>query len=121
MGLRRPVQATGAAIIVTLACAEPAGAHGIGGRSDLPLPWWQVAYGAAIVLVVSFVALGRLWPQPRLARGRPPQPSHDGAAGAWRGPALAVRAVGVAALALVWAAAAFGSTFASENLAPVAV
>jgi hypothetical protein len=41
-------------------------AHGVGGREDLPLPFgWAVA-GAAIAVVVSFVALGALWKTPRL-------------------------------------------------------
>jgi hypothetical protein len=49
-------------------------AHGIGGREDLPLPLgWAVA-GAAVAVVVSFVALGMLWHEPRLraaTAGRP--------------------------------------------------
>jgi hypothetical protein len=41
-------------------------AHGIVGREDLPIPrqWFGVA--TTIVLVVSFVGLAALWPQPRL-------------------------------------------------------
>jgi hypothetical protein len=42
-------------------------AHGIVGRSDLPIPEWLFGWAAAAVLVVSFVALAVLWPQPRLA------------------------------------------------------
>jgi hypothetical protein len=42
-------------------------AHGIVGRSDLPIPEWLFGWAAAVVLVVSFVALAVLWPQPRLA------------------------------------------------------
>lgn len=42
-------------------------AHGIGGRADLPLEPWLVAYGAAFALLISFVALRILWPRPRLA------------------------------------------------------
>ncbi len=41
-------------------------AHGVGGRSDLPLPVWLFAYGAAFALLISFVALRILWPRPRL-------------------------------------------------------
>lgn len=41
-------------------------AHGIGGRLDLPLPLPYFIVGAGIVLVVSFVALAILWPEPRL-------------------------------------------------------
>ena len=41
-------------------------AHGVGGRSDLPIPEWQAAWGAALALVLSFAALGLLWHHPRL-------------------------------------------------------
>ena len=41
-------------------------AHGIGAVKDLPLPLWLFYYAGAIVLVVSFVALGVLWTKPRL-------------------------------------------------------
>lgn len=44
-------------------------AHGIGGRQDLPLPLSYVVIGAAIAVVVSFVAVGGLWRSPRLIDG----------------------------------------------------
>ncbi len=40
--------------------------HGISVRSDLPIPEWLFGWAAAMVLVVSFVALAVLWPNPRL-------------------------------------------------------
>ena len=43
-------------------------AHGVGSRQDLPLPFTAVVLGAAVALVVSFVALGALWHEPRLGR-----------------------------------------------------
>lgn len=49
-------------------------AHGIGGREDLPLPLGWAVTGAAVAVVVSFVALGLLWHAPRLpgaVAGRP--------------------------------------------------
>jgi hypothetical protein len=48
-------------------------AHGVGSRQDLPLPFTAVLIGAAMALLVSFVALGALWPEPRLRpdAGRP--------------------------------------------------
>jgi hypothetical protein len=48
-------------------------AHGIGGRSDLPVPFWMALYGAGIAVVLSFAALGALWPVSRLRgdKGRP--------------------------------------------------
>jgi len=48
-------------------------AHGVGGRSDLPIPEWRAAWGAFVILVLSFAALGLLWPKALLrsaARGR---------------------------------------------------
>ena len=49
-------------------------AHGIGERGDLPLPLYLFTWGMVLALVISFVALGVLWTQPKLARaavGRP--------------------------------------------------
>lgn len=41
-------------------------AHGVGSRQDLPLPFGLLLTGAALALVISFLALGLLWKQPRL-------------------------------------------------------
>ena len=41
-------------------------AHGLGSRQDLPLPFTAVLIGASVALLVSFVALVALWPEPRL-------------------------------------------------------
>ena len=43
-----------------------ASAHGIVGRADLPIPVWLFSWAAAIVLIVSFVALSALWTRPQL-------------------------------------------------------
>ncbi len=96
-------------------------AHGIGGRSDLPLPLWMFSYGAGTALLISFVALRVLWPRPRLdaaAMGRP-APGWVAAAGPVAG--VAGRIAGVSLFAVVLAAAAFGSSSSAANLAPVAV
>jgi hypothetical protein len=45
-------------------------AHGLVARSDLPIPKWLFGWGAAMVLVVSFVALAVLWPKPQLQEER---------------------------------------------------
>jgi hypothetical protein len=48
-------------------------AHGLGGIRDLPVPLWLFYYGAALVLLLSFIALWALWTKPRLeelSRGR---------------------------------------------------
>ena len=44
-------------------------AHAVVGRTDLPIPEWLFGWAAAVVLVVSFVALAVLWPEPRLQDG----------------------------------------------------
>ena len=41
-------------------------AHGLVGRTDLPIPEWLFGWAAAIVLIVSFLALAVLWPEPKL-------------------------------------------------------
>lgn len=51
---------------VALLLPDSAGAHGIVGRADLPIPVWLFSWTAAIVLVVSFVALSTLWTHPQL-------------------------------------------------------
>ncbi|HUB35768.1 MAG TPA: fenitrothion hydrolase [Solirubrobacteraceae bacterium] len=54
--------------VAGLATPALAQAHGIVGRADLPIPVWLFSWTAAIVLVVSFVALSTLWTTPRLQR-----------------------------------------------------
>ncbi|EME52585.1 hypothetical protein [Amycolatopsis decaplanina] len=49
-------------------------AHGLGGRSDLPVPLWLALYAGAAAVVVSFFALTALWKEPKLRgadAGRP--------------------------------------------------
>ncbi|WP_149359102.1 hypothetical protein [Lolliginicoccus suaedae] len=41
-------------------------AHGLGGRSDLPVPLWMALYAGAAAVLVSFVALAFLWKKPLL-------------------------------------------------------
>jgi hypothetical protein len=59
--------------LCVLGLVLPAGAqaHGIVGRADLPIPIWLFSWTAAIVLVVSFVALSSLWRTPQLQQERP--------------------------------------------------
>jgi hypothetical protein len=52
--------------LVTLALPASAQAHGIVGKADLPIPVWLFSWAAAIVLVISFVALSTLWREPQL-------------------------------------------------------
>ncbi len=104
-------------------------AHGVGSRGDLPLPLWMFAWGSALAIVISFVALGMLWTQPRLAeasKGRLLVPLQGaGAGGRTLGDRIlgAVAVIGqVAALALflvsLWAGF-FGVDDTNNNLLPV--
>lgn len=49
-------------------------AHGVGNRKDLPIPFTAALVGAAVVLVLSFLALVVLWRRPRLTRGAAGRP-----------------------------------------------
>jgi hypothetical protein len=91
-------------------------AHGIAGRADLPIPaeWFGVA--AAVVLVVSFVALAAGWSSPRLER---PRERRLFRLGIWADVLLG--AVGVAAFALTVYAGLAGVSDQRDNLAPTAV
>ena len=84
-------------------------AHGVGGRSDLPIPF-SLAVGAAVLaVVVSFVALVALWRTPRIRGAHAGRPlalwlakALDGAVFRW-----ALRIIGLLGTALV-AIAAWG-------------
>jgi hypothetical protein len=45
-------------------------AHALEGRQDLPIPEWLFAWGASLVLIVSFAALAVAWRSPRLEQER---------------------------------------------------
>jgi len=109
-----------AAVAVVIA-AEPVAAHGLGGRSDLPLPLWLVVYGASAALLASFVALAVLWPKPRFEGGVRELVLPTSLQQLGRVAVVAGRILGLGLFALVMAAAAFGKNDATLNLAPRAV
>ncbi|HEY0390199.1 MAG TPA: fenitrothion hydrolase [Solirubrobacterales bacterium] len=45
-------------------------AHALVARKDLPIPAWLFAWGASIVLIVSFFALSAAWREPRFEQER---------------------------------------------------
>jgi hypothetical protein len=97
-------------------------AHGLVARSDLPIPEWLFGWAAAMVLVVSFVALAVLWPEPKLER------DHWRPLPAWLGRGLAGRpvqilcgAIGAALLGVVIYAGLRGTQSSTANLAPTFV
>ncbi|HEX5308449.1 MAG TPA: fenitrothion hydrolase [Solirubrobacteraceae bacterium] len=107
---RLPPLALGGGGIVALAFPATAQAHGIIGKADLPIPVWLFSWTAAVVLVVSFVALSTLWRTPRL------QSEHRQS---WfKMPALVARlagAVGIGLFALVLYSGFAGAQVASVN------
>ncbi|MEV4754307.1 hypothetical protein AB0J86_04210 [Micromonospora sp. NPDC049559] len=77
----------------------PALAHGVGGRQDLPISLTELVVGAALALVISFLALGAHWRQARLdADGAAGRPVPDALARLVGSPgwAWALRALGLA-------------------------
>jgi hypothetical protein len=115
--VRRRLALTAAlALGATLALPAGALAHGLVGKQDLPIPRWLFAWAAAVVLVVSFVALAVLWPRPRLEGVRERAVLTVPAA-----LEVVCGALGVAGfVAVVWAGYS-GAQSATANLAPTAI
>lgn len=93
-------------------------AHGVGGRADLPVPFWLALWGAGIAVVLSFAALGVLWPTARLRddKGVPLprlQRVLDNAVLRW-----ALRVVALAVTLVLLAAAFLGSSGVEANPLP---
>jgi hypothetical protein len=107
--------AVAVAVAAAAAAAWPAtaGAHGLVGRADLPIPSWLFGWGASVVLVVSFVALATLWPEPKLEHARQRELFR---VPRWVDPLCG--AVGVALFGLVVYAGLAGTTESAQNLAP---
>jgi hypothetical protein len=95
-------------------------AHGLGGRSDLPVPLWLALYGGGAAVIVSFTALGAFWQETRLERGGrdlvlPPVVQRALDARATRGVA---RALTVAMFVVTLLVAALGTDSSASNPAP---
>ncbi|GAB2777131.1 hypothetical protein GCM10027199_60230 [Amycolatopsis magusensis] len=92
-------------------------AHGLGGRSDLPVPLWLALYAGAAAVLVSFFALTALWKSPRLKgehAGRPLPGEQIADSPVTR---VALRVLGVAALVVMLVTAWSGGDSA-DNPAP---
>jgi len=93
-------------------------AHGFVVRSDLPIPEWLFGWAAAMVLVVSFVALAVLWPDPRLQEeGWRPLPRGLGHRLTSRPVEIACAAIGVFLFGLVIYSGLRGTQTATANFA----
>ena len=101
-----------------LAVPASASAHGLVQRSNLPIPEWLFGWAAAIVLVISFVALAALWPSPRMEERPSFKPLPGGAVLGSRAVEVVCGAIGVALLVVVLLAGYIGSGVALDNFAP---
>ncbi len=113
---RGSLRLSAAFLLLQAALPEPASAHGISGRASLPVPAWLFAWAAAIVLVVSFVALSALWSSPRLQERRV---KRLGRVPAWLGPLCG--AIGLALFAVVIYAGYEGVNSYTANFDPTFV
>jgi hypothetical protein len=95
-------------------------AHGIGGRSDLPVPTSLAAFGAAAAVLVSFAALGAWWRTARLRGDEAGRPLPAGLARLLDAPALraAIRMLAVLVFAFTIVLAFAGPDSSTFNLAP---
>jgi hypothetical protein len=106
----------GAGLLATATWPAAASAHGLVGRAYLPVPAWLFAWAAGAVLVVSFVALARMWSRPRL--------EHAPERRLFSVPRLLdpiAGALGLAAFIAIVVSGIGGSQIPTVNLAPTAV
>ena len=104
-----------------LLSAAPAWAHGAGGRLDLPIPAWQLAWAASFAVAASAAALGFFWSKPRLATAAIGKALPSPPRALRRGLATAGRALGLAAFAATLYAALWGSVEPGANISSFAV
>ena len=120
--MRRRGALAAAPVAGALLAPATASGHGLGSRADLPIPAWLFGWAAALVLIVSFVALAVLWTRPRLEWDTwRPLPAGLGRVLASRPVEIVCGLVGVALLLLtIWSGAA-GTQTTTDNFAPTFV
>jgi hypothetical protein len=98
-------------------------AHGIGEVQDLPIPGWLFLWGGAVVLVLSFLALGAFWKQPVLERRAAGRPLPGWLDRILRSTALRVvlGLLSAGLLVLVFLTALVGEPSSAENISPTFV
>jgi hypothetical protein len=95
-------------------------AGGLIGRSDLPIPEWLFGWAAAMVLVISFVALAILWPEPKLEGDRW-RPLPGGRVLGSRVVEIVCGAIGIGLLGVVVYTGLQGTQSPAANFAPTFV
>ncbi|MEV0698734.1 hypothetical protein AB0I53_12560 [Saccharopolyspora sp. NPDC050389] len=93
-------------------------AHGIGGRSDLPVPLWLALYTGAAAVLIAFFVVSVLRPKPRPAGREVPLPLLLRRIADARSTRALLRACGLIAFGALLAAAWFGADDSSRNPAP---
>ena len=108
--------------VAALLVPAAASAHGLSVRRDIPIPTWLFGWGAALVLIVSFVALAALWPRPRLQEPtwRPLPPGISGVLTS-RALEIVCGAIGVFLYGLIIYAGLRGTEGSTVNIAPTFV
>jgi hypothetical protein len=98
-------------------------AHGVGSRTDLPIPLGLALYGAGAAILLGFAVLLLFWRRPHLGGARSGRPLPAPAQRAVDSPAVrrGAQAVALAVAALVVAAAFLGPADPDRNLAPWAL
>jgi hypothetical protein len=98
-------------------------AHGVGSRTDLPIPLGLALYGAGAAILLSFVVLLLFWRTPKLGGPSSGRPLPAGLQRPADSPAVrrAVQATALAIAVLVTAAALTGPPDSDRNLAPWAL
>lgn len=114
--LRLACAGAAAALAVFALLPQAAGAHGLVGRADLPIPTWLFGWAAAIVLGASFAALSALWREPRFE-----QPRERRVARLPRAVDFVGGALGIAFFGIVVYAGFAGSDVPTANLAPTSI
>jgi hypothetical protein len=95
-------------------------AHGVGTRADLPIPVSLAIIGGGVAVLISFVAVGALWPDPRLkgaSAGRP-LPAFVAKVVDSAVTTVVLRLIGLALWLFLIAVAFFGPQEIPSNLAP---
>ncbi len=92
-------------------------AHGTGGRVDLPLPVWQLAWAAGFSVAISFVALGAFWERPHLAAAARGRALFSLAGPLGRTTEVLLKLIGLFLFGVVLSAAWWGNTNFAVNIA----
>src|SRR3954464_1431428 len=94
-------------------------AHGIATREAIPIPFWLAQWGAALVLLVSFVLLSVVWRSARFdRRGGEALPGWVQAVADSPVTVAVLRAAGLVAAVVTLVTAAAGPATAVTNPAP---